>query len=399
MQKKRVLFLFRTYNDIDHITPIAWKARAQGWPTFFFFVDQDYSSDYRIQFLMSRGAVRVKTPFPGLAQLFLDAKESRNLFRRLTRSMVSFLFGGYLLLWYRIELVVTEWTGHFGRGLSELILRPAKLLRRRVVSVPHGYFLWRNSNFNQHIEKILGETGRFPDFSDRNWFGGYIVQSQEHKSENERYGMESSKITVLGSARFCSEWTSINDNLVPKIRPVERGESKFIVVFFLPHWDYQVEREKCVGLLRKLLEIDDLFLVIKAHTRGTGALSSEEKNELNKIGTLKFAEDDEHSSGLIRGADLVINFGSSIAFEALIHEIPVVNPRYLHRNGTFFDDSGATFDTFNESDTLRVISGILSRELPLKESDKISEFLRFRIDNGGKKEDVLPSYLKFFAGK
>ncbi len=58
---KRVLFLLRTYNDIDHITPVIWKTVTSGWPTFFLFVDKDYSEDYRIRFLEAHGAEKIRS--------------------------------------------------------------------------------------------------------------------------------------------------------------------------------------------------------------------------------------------------------------------------------------------------------------------------------------------------
>ena len=51
----------RTYNDIDHITPVIWKSVRSGWLTFFLFVDKDYSEDYRIRFLEAHGAEKIRS--------------------------------------------------------------------------------------------------------------------------------------------------------------------------------------------------------------------------------------------------------------------------------------------------------------------------------------------------
>jgi hypothetical protein len=396
--QKRIFFLFRTYNDIDHIAPVAWKTAVLGWPTFFAFVDKDFSSDYRVRFLLEQGAVKLSIPL--LESFRGPSKTSGNasFCGRLIKWILSYLLGTYLLRKHGIEVVVTEWTGYFGRGLSELFLRPARLFKLSVFSIPHGYFLWRNSNFNQIVDAVIA-SGTFPDFSNRNWFNSYVVQSEEHRAMNARYGMDPAKIKILGSARFCSEWVEINDKLMLRACPIMEDNQRFVVLFFLPHWDYQVERESCISLLQRIIDDPNLFLVIKAHTRGTGALSHEEQENLCEIGDVKFAREDQHSPALIRDADLVINFGSSIGFDALRRGTPVINPRYLHRNRTFFDDSGTVFDTFDETETLKMISAIKSREVEAKDPKEVEKFLRARVDNGGSGGHVLASYLELLASE
>ena len=94
---KRIVFLFRTYNDIDHIAPVAWKATISGWPTFLFFVDKNFIDDYRIQFLLKQGVVQLSIPF---LDNFLRKTEKwlKTFFaRRLLKWVLSFLLGTYLL--------------------------------------------------------------------------------------------------------------------------------------------------------------------------------------------------------------------------------------------------------------------------------------------------------------
>ena len=397
VRPKRVAFLFRTYNDIDHISPVAWKAVVSGWPTFFFFVDKNFLNDYRIQLLLEAGAVKLSIPLMDNLLRQSDNRGNVSFYGRVMKWILSYLLGTFLLQKHNIEVIVTEWTGHIGRGLSELILRPARFLKLPVFSIPHGYFLWRNPDFNKVVEAGLKESGKFPDFSNRNWFKNYVVQSEEHKAMNVRYGMDPAKIKVLGSARFCSEWTEINDRRMLRVCPITEGDQRFVVLFFLPHWDYQVERESCISLLQSIIDDPEMFLVIKAHTRGTGALSHEEQESLRKTGDVTFAREDQHSPALIRDSDLVVNFGSSIGFDALRRGIPVINPHYLHRNKTFFDSSGVTFDTVSESETLNAIKALQKRTIAVKESKEIEQFLRGRVNNGGSGGDVLASYLELFA--
>ena len=307
-----------------------------GWPTYFVFVDEDYRADYRIKKVLDAGAIQLNPRAINWYWHSVRNSLGNGLVRKITDRLVAYSAGLYALKSQRIDVLATEWTGGFGRCAAEVFLRPAKLLKVPVFSLPHGYFLWRNSVFNSTVEACLEKTGSFPDFSDRNWFYRYVVQSPEHKQENIKYGMNPDKIVVLGSARFCPEWSQINQSAIAQKNKYD-GLNTRVVLFFLPHWSYQVHREKCLSLLEKIASEPGLVLQVKAHTRGTGALREEEKNQLRVRGIVEFPGESDHSVKLIQGAGIIVNFGSSIAFDALILGKPVVNPRYLYKNRTFFD--------------------------------------------------------------
>ena len=70
---KRILFLLRTYNDIDHFAPIMWKAASSNWPTYFVFIDKDYSDDYRIRYVIENGGVKLNQyASNGIASIFVS---------------------------------------------------------------------------------------------------------------------------------------------------------------------------------------------------------------------------------------------------------------------------------------------------------------------------------------
>ena len=211
---KRVLFLLRTYNDIDHITPVIWKTARSGWPTFFLFVDKDYSEDYRIKFIEEHGAKKIRSIF--IEGYYGKVRNSipLKLLQKVVDRLVAYSIGFIFIFCRRIDVIASEWSGPFGRARAEYFLRPAHLLHIPIFSLPHGYFMWRNSLFNRKLV-ALAEIHKKPlDFSNRNWFTKYVVQTFEHKSENVKYGMNPDKIIVLGSARFCKEWSDTNLKLL-----------------------------------------------------------------------------------------------------------------------------------------------------------------------------------------
>ena len=159
-----ILFLLRTYNDIDHIVPVIWKAVSSGWPTYIFLGDQAYSDDYRIKAIIDEGAKVVKNDsitwyHDSLRNFILPVA-----LRRLCDRIMAYSIGLYLILRYNIEAAVNEWSGPFGREKAEYLLRAAKLFGIPIYSVPHGYFLWRNSLYNRELKLYYQTNAQFPNF-------------------------------------------------------------------------------------------------------------------------------------------------------------------------------------------------------------------------------------------
>lgn len=393
---RKVLFLLRTYNDIDHMAPIIWKVASCGWPTFFVFVDQDYSTDYRIGFLMRSGATMLRATS---IKWYCSRLRTWIVFRPLRRvvdRLVAYVLGSGLLLWHGIEIVANEWAGPYGRERSEFFLRPASLLRLPIYALPHGYSIFLNPNFNQTLKKLMSKGKSGLDFSNREFFTRYVVQSVHHKEQNINYGIRSEKILVMGSARFCDEWSRINLEILGAGKRNLKSDG-FAVLFFLPHWDYNVYRTKCIDLIRKISLEREIMIFVKAHTRGSGALSADEKELLSKTNNVNFPGNSEHSVTLISAVDVVVNFGSSIAFEALRQCKPVVNAKYLHANETIFDSSGVVFDVESEAATLDVIRRVRDGDGPTIDPKKVEAFLDERVAFGSPSQQVLSNYMSLLA--
>ena len=177
-----------------------------------------------------------------------------------------------------------------------------------------------------------------------------------------------------------------------------RRKELFTILFFLPHWDYNVDRNKCISLLGKISDLKNIHLDIKAHTRGSGALDLREKEKLGSRPNVTIPDEAIHSTLLVNSADVIVNFGSSVAFEAMRQGKPVINPMYLHDNQTFFDHSGAVIDTSDEESTLNCIVELQSGRSSAPGQLHINKFLLYRVDDGSREKDVLQSYLDLLSG-
>ena len=392
-----ILFLFRTYNDIDHIAPVIWKVAKSGHKPFFAFVDKNYSEDYRIKVAIEAGAVLIRCAVIELYHQRIRRWLGPRWIRRVVDRLIAHSYGYKFLVRHKIAVLVSEWSGALGREMAEYYLRPASAMGLSCISLPHGYYIWTNDIINAHEITLWEKSRTRPDFTDRNSFSTYVVQNSEAKQFKIKRGMSVEKVRVLGSARFCQEWFDVNCGLTID-HSVELTKDEVLrVLFFVPDWNYNIDRQACVRLLECLASLDNILLTIKANTRGTGSLTQLEQHHLNLRSNVKLADIRKHSPYLIRESDVVINFASSIGLEALLHNKPVCNPTYLNGNNTIFDGSGVVFDAKNVSDVLSFIYAVRDGRYELMDPDTWATFRKRYILGDSENEDVLSDYLRILA--
>ena len=387
-----VLFLLRTYNDIDHIAPVIWKVAKMGREPFFLFVADDHHDDYRIKFLVEVGAKAMFCPPICWYHRCVRRWLPHRWVRRSADRLIAYTFGTGFLVRHKITMLASEWSGAFGREMAEYFLRPAQTLRLRCVSLPHGYYIWTNNRINSREVSLWQEKGERPDFTDRNAFSTYVVQNDEARCFKSERGVLPDKLKVLGSARFCPEWFEINLRLISDKCPELPKFNGIRLLFFVPDWSYNIDQKECEHLLEKLANIDRVMLVIKANTRGTGALSNQERKRLSRKKNVQFSGLSEHSPCLIKQSDAVINFASSIGIDALLQGKPVCNPQYLTRNGTIFDESGVVFDANGEEEVLSFIESVRSGHHGQIPTERWSTFHKRYVLGDIDNEDVLQDY-------
>ena len=144
----KLLFLLRTYNDIDHIAPVIWKAAKMGYKPFFLFVDGDYTDDFRIRALISEGAKALRCKPIQWYHQRLRRRVLPHWLRFVADRLVANTFGRRFLSSRKIAVLASEWSGGWGREMAVYFLRPARSLGLRRVSLPHGYHIWTNDTIN-----------------------------------------------------------------------------------------------------------------------------------------------------------------------------------------------------------------------------------------------------------
>ncbi len=166
----------------------------------------------------------------------------------------------------------------------------------------------------------------------------YLIVSDYLELEfNDKFGnyeenvskIDTSRLLVLGSIRYCPEWlTHVN-----KFTPIHKknNSTKKKVVLFMKKYSHNVFKEEVQRTIEVFKSFSDIDFYLKPHTRGM-KFSSKIKSDNIHI------TNNETSSELINIADAVLFYGgTSIILEALAKEKIVACIDYLDCNRNIFE--------------------------------------------------------------
>ena len=397
MKNTNNIFLFhlRSYNDTDHITPVIdYFIKKKERVHVLYLSEFDYDKDYRIQHLK-------KSPLFSVSRVNIVYKIRKHI---LFNRYLIFLVEKFKIISFIHYLLRTIWVNNYLLKAKACIfewsdsgvinLRESKLNRIPSICLPHGYTTYTNMDLNEHIESIKYKTGNWPDHSDRNKFDSYVVQTNRHKKLNLNWGLNKKTINIIGSARYCKEWSEFNLSLLKKFTVKKCSRNQLKVLFFLPQWDYKANYLESIKVIKKIANNSNIFLVLKGNTREDmeGSLFREDIISLEKSKNV-IVNSSVDSPSLVRWSDVVINIASSIALEALIQQRPIIYPFYLHRNKTIFD----TPELVNlASGCEEVISLLINhykgKKLFLPNKDFLRQFFINEVYGGEESNNVLKTY-------
>ncbi len=301
-----------------------------------------------------------------MSKFYYQILKRNTLFGKIIRKyFIDFTYEYNFLKEKKINCIFVEWGNPFNKGLNfEKILISAKGIGIPIIALPHGLNTFLNSDLHQNSIRSLKKNGILTNFSNWNFYDFLIVQTNFHKNHFVRFGMNSNKIRVWGSLRFCKIWHSVNLQIHEKFVSQNYDKNKTRIVFMMPHWIYNVYKGKTISLIQKLLDLENIHLIIRDHTReDTGLFPEEKKSELIKSGKVEFNSSNS-SVSLIRWSDITINFGSSIGLEVLLQNKLLINPKYLTFNTQAHTGTSKALNAKSDDEVLDSINNYISnREL------------------------------------
>ncbi len=418
------LFFVREFNDIDHITPIVWRMNRDHYPVAVHCLNPAYDiqKDYRLVFLKESG---VKVGF-AYDEFSRDLGFQHRFMRWFSRTCFAAInripdgskpFSVILSIVRRLLGKIAEkvhkrckrayydeaWGRRFiaqsgaaalcfdhinpNRHIVKTLVNSAKAAGIPTFALPHGVFIYTND----FVRTGSTEDDRYDKF---NSFDFIATQNELRKDVLVKAGVDKQKIFVMGSARYCNDWMTLNKSILNRSKglPV-RKPSEIRAAFMTTRFDYRINVEKMLATFDLLAKIEGLDVVVKPHTR-----SGKEAEIYNQIPLMNVAE--VSSVELCEWADIVLVIASSIIIEPLTQGKPVLYLKYLHENVTQYEEMGACWTIRDEGELKNAMLSLKNDISNVPYTDEsVNRFLAEIIYGGMGKKDVLKEYEKFIAEK
>ena len=371
---KNILVSLRTYNDIDHIVPIIWSLLEKGHHLHVFGLSNyDFKKDYRIKFIQNFKNCKIYLPY-----------KDKKIFKFLKNNILSIII---FIILNKIDIYVTEWNRPNFKSFKGQFFYACKILNIPKIAVPHGYNVFLNNNINDYVKNLRIINPKI--LEGRNKFDSYVLATDTQRNQAIELGIEKKIAISLGSARYSYKWHKVLREIEKK-NLYKSSSSKINVCFMCPHWSYNVNKEETFKMIEKISHLEDINLYVKPHTRaGSGILSNSEINNFNK--NIKYVED-ETSYEIISKSDVIISFGTSIVFEAILQNKYVLNPKFLHTNKTIFDNEISIYQPQNINEVIEDIKEIKTNKPKINEVEYQNIIKRFVYNNS--KKDPMENYVE-----
>ncbi len=422
-----ILFINR-HNDIDHVVPIAYRlAKDASEEVAVLCINPvyDIEGDFRLRFLKEICGVTVDYAYcryqPTVVHRVFGSIIRSRYFQGTSRRMLRSLFkrkenggcgtvDGFKYLFFAVFKKTMFWRvfngllvgrcynvrwaeGLFAKlGPSRLVFDFAcrsKLLivdalmgaaRRngiKVIFVPHGlyYFPQNHWQMRNHLPPLREHE---PD--------AIIVSHRAWAEELAANGIEPSRIHVLGSARYCREWSEILHAITPPAALPAGDGPRLRVLYMERQADRHGKYKDVVGeTIRRLSRLPYVHLLIQPSTRS-------KKVHFDTSDLPEGCVTSVDSVNLCMWADVVICL-SSIMFEAMALKKIYINAKFLHGEVLLSELYGAGL-TVNSYDELEEALMRISQDpsyRPYRKED-VERFMTDMIYGGRAGRDVLGGY-------
>jgi len=413
----RVVFFLKHYNDIDHVVPVV----HEGVTTDAFdaevivTTDDSYLDDYRLRHVAgldgaevdhieAYGLPAVAPPEPGPVTYSLKEVGKRlptDLPRRAWHrfgvgdrddSVPDFGGVGSLVedLAAADERVVLalDWlttaTVSARLEFAERVSEAARELGVPVVALPHGDAPYENRLFKR-------DSLDFDDALDQYRIGAlFDAVAVPNRLCAKRYEphLPTPRIPVLGSPRYNERWLRTLPDLLPEQSLPSDGEVN--LVFFLRDRSYAIHWAELERTIRLVAAVDGTELVVKRHTRHVGA----DIDDVD-LPNVTFVGNETHSPVLLEWADVALDLGTSVVFESVMRETPVLEVEYLHPNRSTVASYVEGTAMHTRDDLYHAVRRLADDTGGFYDAAERDSFVRNVVEPAGR--DVLDRYVEFLS--
>lgn len=349
-----IVFFIRSFNDIDHMTPIIdfiCKEKKQKVRIFYNRSTYDFEGNHNIQYLKHNYGLSVDPLWGGAKSTFLELTmchiiDSIESIHVLWKKNFPHLFFIKVMLVKFLYRNLPSWKKRFFDEVkpavvvfdlcepslphNRVIVKEANRRHIPTICVPHGLIIYTNK-YVTHKTKLTSGNKELH-------FDCYLYAGEQRQFLVDR-GVINESIIELGSSRYCREWMSIYNNKIIKDRfKYREGSEKLKVVLFLSQSIYNVNDKEVEKTIQILASMPDIDFVIKPHTRGMTI----EYIETLTQGSKTCICEDVSSVAICNWADVGIVYGSSIALQVLYAGKLLIYPDYIDTNSALFSEIDAS---------------------------------------------------------
>lgn len=356
---KKIIFLIRAYNDIDHSAPLIYYLSKEFNVEVYSKIPLNYIlPNDNIEYLLSRN-IKVKYLFKNylnfkdkflekIYQIIYKSNQFINpneFFQIFFNKILKFVHKriNYSLIkkknWEKdllsnVNYLLIDWSDINSFPYLNLV-KYSKQKKIPIIGIPHGVKVFTNK---VTIDKKTIEKRRELKPTTNFSYDFIFVQNESAKNNFVRDGFSPKKIIILGSSRYDDLWLKKLDKIYEKY--LFRLNNLFSnnnhnIVLFLTKLHYNVDKNKLLNMIKDLSSLENINLIIKPHTRGM-------KTNFFKINfkdtkRVKIVDNSIPSFALSKWCNAGIVWGSSIGIQLIVDNKNLIYPKFLHSNQTIYD--------------------------------------------------------------
>lgn len=408
--KMNILFIFRRFNDLDHIAPLANLISENfKFKIYILSINDDIDickiplitrlkknkniiCGYTSEYIMSNWMkllfqiLNKKSNFQLVNKILIKLK-------LLINALNNFRSSSDLIIKLKIKNLFLDFPYNNKNTKINCIIKTCKNKNIPVIGFHHAVWtrvLEYQGVIDPRMKKMFDQQKKLSENYEK-----IIVGNKDFENNLQVINNGQKKFISLGSLRFTKTWQDELFSIYGLKKNLGFKNQKKLKILYIDHSaKHGLVGDKILKSLNTILGINSLELVIKPNTssdfKNKYDLSSEELISLEKYFSKK------NTLTLINEFDVVINTFSSAAVDAYLLNKYLIIPKFFFITYTQYQKFGSCFEVNNEQELLKCIISIKDNKInKIYSSDKVNNFMKSIIFNDQDEATVYKNYRIF----
>jgi predicted ThiF/HesA family dinucleotide-utilizing enzyme len=302
------------------------------------------------------------------------------------------------------DIIMVYFSGETGFP-ANAIVEYAEKRGIKTVGYFQGFLAYSNLQYTvKSIDKepIRVRIARYIREGKRQYCTSYLVgksvSNTKHFRSSGNVGFKKAdRVFETVVPRYTSGWTEKFRAYLMKNEQFNYGdEKKTNVVFFLAQVKQNVNYKEFANILHLLSKLDNINFVYKPHTRNPFNIDKDAISSslgFNKI-VINGYDGSHINSMLLSGwADVGIVYGSSIAMQLLIDNVPIIVPTFVHTNSSILEKHKICITANSLDELTNILTNNTKDDIrKLIDNARVEKFLNEYLDANKDYEQIMQEY-------